>query len=100
MSLASEAVNALPVGGMLPLQPPEAAQLLALAVFHCRVTEEPTGTVVSLDFKLTEGAAVMEAVLPVLEVSDVSALELEPQAASELRAANASIDFNAIANRE
>jgi hypothetical protein len=106
--LASEGVSVLPVGGMLPLQPPEAAQLLVLAVFHCRVTDEPAGTEASLAFKVTVGAAavavtvaagVAEAELPVSE-PDVCALELKPQAASEPRAANASIDCNANANRE
>jgi hypothetical protein len=41
---------------MLPLQPPEAAQLVVLVVFHCRVTDEPAGTEASLAFKVTDGA--------------------------------------------
>jgi hypothetical protein len=56
VSLVSDPVIVLPLAGMLPLQPPEAAQLLALEAFHCRVTAEPTGTVVSLAFRLTDGA--------------------------------------------
>ena len=89
----------LPVGGIVPLQPPEAAQLFALAAFHCRVTDEPTGTVDSLAFRDTVGAGMAETELPV-EESAVCAVELEPQAASEPRVAKPSIDFNANANLE
>ena len=89
----------LPVGGMLPLQSPDAAQLLAFDAFHCRVTDEPTGTVVSLAFRLTDGAGMDDWELPEPE-SEVCAVELDPQAANEPRVANASIDFNANANRE
>ena len=84
---------------MVPLQPPEPAQLSALAEFHCRVTDEPAGTEASLAFRLTVGAGIAEAELPAAE-SDDCAFELEPQAASEPRAAKPSIDFNTNANLE
>jgi hypothetical protein len=100
----------VPVGGMVPLQPPEAAQVSALAAFHCSVTDLPMGTGFSLAFKVTDGgggattAGVVGVLLggvllagPLLAVV-VSALELMPHAASEPSAATASVDFNANAN--
>ena len=91
----------VPVVGTAPLQPPEAVQAVASVVFHCSVTEAPMATVLSLAFRLTNGGATTTGVVAppdvcaVCGVGDVSALELAPHAASELSAANPSIDFNA-----
>ena len=102
----------VPVVGNVPLQPPDAAQELALEALHCSVTDEPMATVVSLAFKVTKGGATTAGAValpvvvllggvllvgPLLAVA-VSALELAPHAASEPRAANANMDFNANAN--
>ena len=102
----------VPVVGNVPLQPPEAAQDLALEALHCSVTEAPMATVVSLAFNVTKGGATTAGAValpvvvllggvllvgPLLAVA-VSALELAPHAASEPRAANANMDFNANAN--
>ena len=102
----------VPVVGNVPLQPPEAEQDLALEALHCSVTEAPMATVVSLAFKVTKGGATTAGAValpvvvllggvllvgPLLAVA-VSALELAPHAASEPRAANANMDFNANAN--
>ena len=89
----------VPSGGNVPLQPPDAEQVSALEAFHCSVTDVPMGTVLSLAFKVTNGGAATTGVvaLPV-ELPAVCALELSPHAASEPRAANPSIDFNANAN--
>jgi hypothetical protein len=105
-------VVVVPVVGNVPLQPPEAAQELALEALHCSVTGVPMATVVSLAFKVTNGGATTAGVvgLPVagllvgvllvgpLLAEVVSAFELEPHAASEPSAANANMDFNANAN--
>jgi hypothetical protein len=48
-------VAVVPVGGRVPLQPPEAEQALALAAFHCRLTDEPMSTLLSLAFNVREG---------------------------------------------
>jgi hypothetical protein len=94
----------VPVVGTAPFQPPEAVQALALVVLHCSVTEAPIATVLSLAFRLTKGGAATAGVAVPPEVcvvcgvsgvDEVSALELVPHAASELSAANPSIDFNA-----
>lgn len=96
----------VPVVGNVPLQPPDAVQVLALVAFHCSVTEAPMATVLSLAFKVTNGgattadAAALLGVCVGCDVSDVTAFELAPHAASELSTANANIDFNANANRE
>ncbi len=58
------------------------------------------GTVVSLAFKLTDGAGTTAAGVPGVPELEVCAFELEPHAASDPRAANPSIDFNANANLE
>jgi hypothetical protein len=52
------AVAVVPVGGRVPLQPPEAAQALALAAFHCRLTGEPISTLLSLAFNVSDGGRV------------------------------------------
>ena len=106
----------VPVIGNVPLQPPEAAQELALEALHCSVTGAPTATMVSLAFRLTNGGAttagVVALVVEVLLVGEVlgavlvasvllpvvSAFELAPQAASEPSAAKTNIDFNANAD--
>jgi hypothetical protein len=102
-------VVVVPSVGNVPLQPPDAAQVLAFEAFHCSMTDAPMATVLSLAFKVTNGGATtaggvalpvappLGGVLlagPLLAVVD-SALELIPHAASEPRAANPSIDFNA-----
>jgi len=53
----------VPVVGNVPLQPPEAAQELALEALHCSVTDAPMATVVSLAFKVTNGGAVTAGVV-------------------------------------
>ena len=99
----------VPVVGSVPLQPPEAAQELALEALHCSVTGVPMATVLSLAFRLTSGGATTAGVvallvpLPPVGVASVllpvvSAFELAPHAASEVSAANTNIDFNANAN--
>jgi hypothetical protein len=108
-------VVVVPVVGMAPLQPPDAAQELAFVALHCNVTGEPIATVASLAFKVTKGGAettgdvapllVAELLCAVLSVGvllevDVSAFELAPHAARELTATKPSIDFNANANLE
>jgi hypothetical protein len=102
-------VVVVPSVGKVPLQPPDAAQVLALVAFHCSMTDVPMGTALSLAFKVTNGGAATTGVValpvalplggvllagPLLAVVD-SALELIPHAASEPSAANPSIDFNA-----
>jgi len=61
-------VAVVPVGGIVPLQPPEAAQAMALAAFHCRLTVEPISTLLSLAFNVSDGgrtvAGVPGAVVP------------------------------------
>ena len=37
----------VPVGGSVPLQPPEAVQVSALEAFHCSVTDAPMVTLFS-----------------------------------------------------
>ena len=92
----------VPAVGNVPLHPPDASQALAFVALHCSVTAVPMATVLSLAFKVTNGGVAtvgdVAALLDVGGVCDVSALELAPHAASELRAANANIDFNANAN--
>jgi hypothetical protein len=100
-------VVVVPVVGNVPLQPPDAAQLLALVALHCNVTGAPMATILSLAFKVTNGGATTVGVAaplggvllvgPLLAVV-VSAFELIPHAAREPSAANPSIDFNASAN--
>ena len=91
----------VPVGGMVPLQSPEAAQVFALAAFHCSVTDLPMGTGFSLAFNVTDGGAAAAGPAGLLVSGPVvSALELEPHATSELSAINPSVDFNANANLE
>jgi hypothetical protein len=105
-------VVVVPVVGNVPLQPPEAAQELALEALHCSVTDAPMATVVSLAFKVTNGGAATAGAValpvggllgglvlvgPLLAVV-VSAFELSPHAASALSAANTNMDFNANAN--
>ena len=46
----------VPVVGWVPLQPPDAAQLLAWEASHCKVTEAPIVTLVSLALSTTDGA--------------------------------------------
>ena len=102
----------VPVVGNVPLQPPEAAQELALEALHCSVTDAPMATVVSLAFKVTNGGAATAGVValpvagllgglvlvgPLLAVV-VSAFELSPHAASALSTTNTNMDFNANAN--
>jgi hypothetical protein len=55
----------VPEVASVPLQPPEAAQLSALVALHCRVTDAPIATLVSLAFRLTDGGAAVTGV-PVL----------------------------------
>jgi hypothetical protein len=96
-------VVVVPLVANVPLQPPDAAQLLALVALHCSVTDVPIATLVSLDLKVTNGAAAVvgaSAPLDVCGISDVCAFELAPHATSELSAANASIDFNPNATLE
>jgi hypothetical protein len=105
-------VVVVPVVASVPLQPPEAAQLLALVALHCSVTDAPTATVVSLAFKVTNGGAataggvgvldavLLVAVLLVELLPDVSASELAPHAASAPSTVNTNKDFNANANPE
>lgn len=102
----------VPVVGNVPLQPPEAAQELALEALHCSVTDAPMATVVSLAFKVTNGGAATAGAValpvvvllggvllvgPLLAVA-VSALELAPHAASAPSTTNTNMDFNANAN--
>jgi len=91
-------VAVVPVGGRVPLQPPEAEQALALAAFHCRLTDEPMPTLLSLAFNVSDGGGTTVLVAPAAldpVASTVSECEEEPHAASALSAANPSIDFNA-----
>ena len=89
----------MPLGGNAPLQPPEAVQAVAFEAFHCSVTDVPIATLVSLAFKVTDGGVATAGVsAPVDGCVYVCAVELSPQAASEPRASNPSIDFNANAN--
>ena len=89
----------VPSGGNVPLQPPDAEQVSALEAFHCSVTDVPMGTVLSLAFRVTNGGATTVGVVALLvAVPVVCAFELSPHAASEPRATNPSIDFNANAN--
>jgi len=101
----------VPVVGNVPLQPPEAAQELALEALHCSVTEAPMATVDSLAFKVTNGGAATAGavVLPVAGLDGlvlvgpllavvVSAFELSPHAASAPSTTNTNMDFNANAN--
>jgi hypothetical protein len=83
----------VPVGGRVPLQPPEAVQALALAAFHCRLTDEPMSTLLSLAFNVSDGGGTTALLVPV--ASTVCECEEEPHAASALSAANPNIDFNA-----
>jgi hypothetical protein len=99
-------VVVVPVVGKVPLQPPEAAQVSALAAFHWRVTDAPLATVLWLAFRLTKGGATTVGVVAapvavsVAMPGEVKALELEPHAASVLSTVNAIIDFNSNANLE
>ena len=87
----------LPVVANVPLQPPEAVQLAAFEALHCSVTDAPIATLLSLAFRVTAGGATTAGVsAPV----DGCALEPEPHAVSEPRAANPSIDFNSNASLE
>ena len=88
----------LPVVGKVPLQPPEAVQLLALVALHCSVADVPMSTLLALAFKDTNGGVTTAGVAGLLGVCGDVAFELAPHAASALRAANPSIDFNANAN--
>jgi hypothetical protein len=89
-------VVVVPLVGNAPLQPPEAVQALAFEAFHCSVTDVPIATLLSLAFKVTDGGVATAGVsAPVDGCVCVSAVELAPQAASEPRASNPSIDFNA-----
>jgi hypothetical protein len=85
----------VPLVGNGPLHPPDATQELAFDVLHISVTDAPIATLLSLDFRITNGGA---ATTGVSAMSDVCAFELAPHAASELSAANPSIDFNAYAD--
>ena len=58
----------VPVVGNVPLQPPEAAQELALEALHCSVTDAPMATVVSLAFKVTNGGAATAGVVALPEI--------------------------------
>jgi hypothetical protein len=96
----------------VPLQPPDAVQVVALVALHCRVTDAPTATVLSLALKLTNGgaataggvgvldAAVLDAAVLLVELPDVSASELAPHAVSTPSTVNTNKDFNANANPE
>ena len=59
----------VPVVGMVPLQPPDAAQLLALVAFHCSVTGVPMATVLSFAFKTTNGGAAVAGAVALLAVA-------------------------------
>lgn len=100
----------VPVAGNVPLQPPDAAQLLALVALHCSVTGEFFSTLLALAFRLTSGGATAGVVAALLAgvllaagvlvagLGDVNAFELWPHAASALSTVNAKKDFNASAN--
>ena len=102
----------VPVVASVPLQPPDAVQVVALVALHCRVTDAPTATVLSLALKLTNGgaataggvgvldAAVLDAAVLLVELPDVSASELAPHAVSTPSTVNTNKDFNANANPE
>lgn len=79
----------------MPLQPPEALQLSASVALHCRVTDAPIATWVSLAFKLTDGGAAVTGVLVPVGGCDVSAVVVPPHAASAARAIEAEKDCNA-----
>jgi hypothetical protein len=49
-------VDAVPLVGRLPLQPPEAAQLVALVELQVRVAEPPLATPVGLALRASVGA--------------------------------------------
>jgi hypothetical protein len=105
-------VVVVPVVGSVPLQPPEAAQVCALAAFHCSVTEAPMTTLFSLAFNVTDGGATGAGggatgagggaigagggtTVSVPAASTDCVWAEYPHAASALSAANPSIDFNA-----
>lgn len=103
----------VPVVASVPLQPPEAAQVVALVALHCSVTDAPTATVLSLALKLTNGGAATAGGVAVVDagllvgvllvgmlVPDVSAFELAPHAASAPSTVNTNKDFNASAKPE
>jgi hypothetical protein len=69
-------VAAVPVGGRVPLQPPEAEQALALAAFHCRLTDEPMATLVSLAFNVSDGGGTTVLVPPAVAVPAASTVSV------------------------
>jgi hypothetical protein len=85
----------VPVGGSVPLQPPEAVQVSALEAFHCSVTDAPMATLLSFDCRLIVGTAM--GVLAVAAVDSVNAFDDDCplQAASALRAVIPKIDLMA-----
>lgn len=88
----------LPLVGIVPLQPPEASQVLACAASHCRVTDAPITTLFSLAFNVTDGGGTTAAT-PV-PLYDCASEPPSPHADNALRAANPRIDFNANADLE
>jgi hypothetical protein len=55
-----------PVTGCVPVQPPEAVQVSALAEVHCSVVVLPTSTEVLAAVKVNVGTAVLEVLPPVV----------------------------------
>ena len=92
MLAARGGVAVVPLVGSVPLQPPDATQASALEASHCRLTDEPMATLVSLAFNVSDGGGTT-ALVPVL--STVCGCKEEPQAASTLSATNPTMEFNA-----
>jgi hypothetical protein len=91
------AVVRVPLGGCVPLQLPEAVQLLTLVALHCNVTLCPIGTLLSLDFSESVGAEI--SLLVTVPALVVTLVEVPWHAASTVSTANANVDFNANAQR-
>lgn len=53
----SDPVDCEPLTGLVPDQPPEAEQEVALAAFHVSIALDPDATVLGAALRLTEGAA-------------------------------------------
>jgi hypothetical protein len=87
----SGGVVIVPLGGCEPLQPPEALQLSTFDALHCSVTPCPIGTVLSLDFSVSVGAAI--SLLVIVPAFVVTLVDVPEHAASAVSAANTSIDF-------
>lgn len=56
MLAVSAPVDWLPLVALLPLQPPEAVQLVALLEFQARVDDPPSLTAVGFALSVTDGA--------------------------------------------